>query len=136
VELNQTRHAQIADAVTQLARVGTTLLGAVVVPRSAGTDRPENWSPSPASPPAYQTEAWIGGRSAALDGPTRKLERLNPGRSTRGRVGSAAVETAPPAAHRTTTHPSATQPATTEPTATDRTATDRTDSPPKATNAP
>lgn len=143
VELDRTRHAQIADAVTQLARVGTELLGAVVVPRSTVPDEPaaDAWP----SPPAYQTEGWIGGRSrlervgsapgpdrpgsrsersesgsrpqrlgsgsrsegpgsgsrserasrAALDGPTRALDRLNRSRRIGDRVAAPAVVEAP-----------------------------------------
>ncbi|MBX6751056.1 MAG: hypothetical protein IRY85_15505 [Micromonosporaceae bacterium] len=72
VELGRTRHVQVADAVTQLSRVGTRLLGVVTVPRL----------PEPAAEPEPQavlalaataTDAWVGRRVEALDGPTTKL---------------------------------------------------------------
>jgi Mrp family chromosome partitioning ATPase len=72
VELGRTRHIQVADAVTQLTRVGTRLLGVVTVPRL----------PEPAAEPEPQavlalaaaaTDTWGEGRGQALDGPTTKL---------------------------------------------------------------
>jgi ATPases involved in chromosome partitioning len=71
VELGRTRHAQVADAVTQLARVGTRLLGVVTVPRL-----PDSAEPEPQTVVAFAaaaTDAWVGARAEALDGPTAKL---------------------------------------------------------------
>lgn len=73
VELGRTRHDQVADAVTQLARVGTRLLGAVVVPRVTVEIASE---PAAAPLVEHDTEAWVGARPAALDGPTTKLDTV------------------------------------------------------------
>jgi Mrp family chromosome partitioning ATPase len=76
VETGQTRHSQVADAATQLGRVGTRLLGTVVVPRLQPRDleasrdalRSRNGL-------EFNTETWIGGRGA-LEAPTSKLEQV------------------------------------------------------------
>jgi len=77
VELGRTRHAQVADAVTQLARVGTRLLGVVTVPR---LPEPVAGPEPQAVPPLDATphDVWLGGRGEALDGPTTKLDTLRP----------------------------------------------------------
>ena len=116
VELDRAEHAQVADAATQLARVGTRLLGAVVVPPLPEIDPPAAPGPSVVGhgSTAYQTEAWIGGRSAALDGPTRKLDPVNRRPRALGQAGP------PPAADLTESRPAA----------------DRTQSPPAETSTP
>jgi MinD-like ATPase involved in chromosome partitioning or flagellar assembly len=75
VEAGRASHAQVADAVLQLQRVGTRLLGAVVVPRLRPgavpvirTDR--------RGAVEYNTEAWIATGQSALDAPTRRLNQL------------------------------------------------------------
>jgi hypothetical protein len=108
VEAEQARHVQVADAVTQLARVGTRLLGAVVVPPLAEVELPgQQHTPRVLRRgPGYETEAWIGGGPDALDGPTRKLDPVNrspasrPERSdpaNRGGADPGRVKAAPPA---------------------------------------
>jgi Mrp family chromosome partitioning ATPase len=76
VELGRTRHAQVADAVTQLARVGTRVLGVVTVPRlpeSAVSPEPQA---AVALDPVVTHDVWLGGRAEALDEPTTKLGTL------------------------------------------------------------
>jgi hypothetical protein len=97
---------------------------------------PDGARRSSAQPPAYQTEAWIGGRSAALDGPTRTLDRLNRGRPGRGRVASTAAADAPISTGSPDADPGVADPTVAPPPAATPTATDRTGSPPTATNAP
>jgi Mrp family chromosome partitioning ATPase len=82
VEAGHAHHSQVADAATQLTRVGTRLLGAVVVPR-LGPDvllagQGSHRSPDGESHPAVDTESWVGGRPDAFDAPTSKLETLTP----------------------------------------------------------
>jgi Mrp family chromosome partitioning ATPase len=82
VEAGHTRHADVADAATQLARVGTRLLGAVVVPgrpptRPSTSDDEGPAERVPVAIAAYETEGWISGRADSLDGPTTKLDLVN-----------------------------------------------------------
>jgi Mrp family chromosome partitioning ATPase len=78
VEAGNARHAQIADAVTQLARVGTRLLGAVFVPPLDEVELPGQHHAARVHGRAHdETEAWIGAGPDALDGPTRKLHPVN-----------------------------------------------------------
>ena len=80
VETGRAQHTQVADAATQMQRVGTRLLGAVVVPRLSPVDLPVR----PGSHhvgyrnrgPSYDTEGWIGSRPSSLDGPTSKLDTV------------------------------------------------------------
>ena len=64
----------------QLQRVGTRLLGAVVVPRLSPEDLPvRHGSHHPAGSegkPSYDTEGWIGSPPPSFDGPTSKLDTL------------------------------------------------------------
>ncbi len=80
VEAGRTHHTQVADAATQLLRVGTRLLGAVVVPRLSPEDLPvQHGSHHPAGSegePSYDTEGWIGSPPASFDGPTSKLDTV------------------------------------------------------------
>jgi Mrp family chromosome partitioning ATPase/capsular polysaccharide biosynthesis protein len=68
VELRRARHAAVADAADQLRRVGTPLLGAVVVP--PGRRHPEATEPAGAAagpaarPPRSRTDAAAEGQSA------------------------------------------------------------------------
>jgi hypothetical protein len=68
VELRRARHAAVADAADQLRRVGTPLLGAVVVP--PGRRHPEAAGPADAAagpaarPPRTRTDAAAEGPSA------------------------------------------------------------------------
>ncbi len=81
VEAGRAQHTQVADAATQLQRVGTRLLGAVVVPRLSPEDLPAR----PGSPhgaesdrgSSYDTEGWIGGGPSSFDGPTSKLDTVD-----------------------------------------------------------
>ena len=135
VELDRAGHAQVADAATQFARVGTRLLGAVVVPRMIGPRRRQpvdRIGPAPAvrrpaaGPAGDPTDAWISARSVALDGPTRKLDAVNRNPRAWGRDGPAAGPRDPAAADRTAE--------TTD--AADGTATDRTVPPAAPSSAP
>jgi Mrp family chromosome partitioning ATPase len=84
VEAGRTHHQQVVDAVTQLRRVGTRLLGAVVVPRVTAWDvgRPRGHASRPGhgfsenSASEYVTEAWITTKPTALDAPTRALDQV------------------------------------------------------------
>jgi hypothetical protein len=76
VETGQTRHSQVADAATQLGRVGTRLLGTVVVPRLQPRDLEASRDALRSrNALEFNTETWIGGR-AALEAPTSKLEQV------------------------------------------------------------
>jgi Mrp family chromosome partitioning ATPase len=84
VEAGHAQHRQVADAATQFVAVGTRVLGAVVVPARTAVSpyglRPvpgDGRARIPAVAPSHETEAWIGGRSEALDGPTTKLDLVN-----------------------------------------------------------
>lgn len=83
VEADHATHAEVADAATQVQRVGTRLLGAVVVPGTAGaaagvsTSDDRGKRPVTVAVPAYETEGWISARADALDGPTKKLDVVN-----------------------------------------------------------
>jgi Mrp family chromosome partitioning ATPase len=81
VEIGNAHHTQVADAATQLARVGARLLGAIVVPRVAATGLPtperSDSGRRSAGQPDYDTEAWIGTGKEPLDGPTTKLHPVN-----------------------------------------------------------
>lgn len=74
VELNRSRHDQVADALTQLSRVGARVLGAVVVSRAGLAGPPP--TPRQAGEGGYDTEGWIGARPDVLAGPTAKLPAL------------------------------------------------------------
>jgi Mrp family chromosome partitioning ATPase len=82
VEAGRAHHTQVADAATQLKRVGTRLLGAVVVPRLGAEYLPSTRNaqrgPNGASSADEDTDGWVGGRSDAFDAPTSKLEALTP----------------------------------------------------------
>jgi Mrp family chromosome partitioning ATPase len=94
IEAGHTEHAEVADAATQLERVGVRLLGAVVVPgRTVGVTYGWSTSDDHRSPvrvavavPDYETEGWIGGRNDPLDGPTTKLDLVNRRPPTRARA--------------------------------------------------
>ena len=75
VEAGRASHAQVADAVMQLQRVGTRLLGAVVVPRLRPGAMPVIRTGRPGAV-EYNTEAWIATGQSALDAPTRRLNQL------------------------------------------------------------
>lgn len=76
VETGRTRHHQVADAAMQLGRVGTRLLGTVVVPRLQPRDVEASRDPLRSrNVLEFNTETWIGGHSA-LDAPTSKLEQV------------------------------------------------------------
>ena len=91
VEQRRTRHADVADAAAQLSRVGTAVLGAVVVPRLANLgsapagERPvppdlpaviNRPSPTPSPPPAQPANGRNGHRPAADDTPTMIFSRI------------------------------------------------------------
>lgn len=77
IEAGRAEHAQIADAVTQLDRVGTRLLGVVLVPRLEPGDLPAR--PNSRNHLAgYDTDGWIPTPPDALNGPTTKLDVVNP----------------------------------------------------------
>jgi Mrp family chromosome partitioning ATPase len=80
VEAGRARHAQVADGMTQLLRVGTRLLGAVVVPRLKPDDVAVAQGPGQrAAPPEYETEDWISTNPAGpLEAPTGKFTTLPP----------------------------------------------------------
>ncbi len=115
VELGHARHAQVGDAATQLARVGTRLLGAVVVSPLSPADLPrgrDGTGSADARDLSRLTEAWIAGpirrlersaapeQTAALDGPTTKLDVLNRAPLTRSPASPEAAASADPAAAR------------------------------------
>lgn len=93
VETRRTRLADVADAATQLRRVGTPLLGAVVLPArrraTGGLGRPE---PGLAEPDAPRH----GGRG----GPERELPADRPGAATNGRPSAVRLRGAEPPAPR------------------------------------
>jgi Mrp family chromosome partitioning ATPase len=80
VEAGRAQHTQVADAATQLQRVGTRLLGAVVVPRLSPDDLPVRPGSHRAADgdrgPSYETEGWIGGGPPTFDVPTSKLDTV------------------------------------------------------------
>jgi Mrp family chromosome partitioning ATPase/capsular polysaccharide biosynthesis protein len=81
VEAGRAHHTQVADAATQLNRVGTRLLGAVVVPRIGPENLPtgrNNHRTDGESHPPVDTEAWVGSPKDGFDVPTTKLETLTP----------------------------------------------------------
>ncbi len=82
VEAGRAHHTQVADAATQLNRVGTRLLGAVVVPRIGPENLPigRNNHRGPDGEPqaGVDTEGWVGSPPDAFDMPTAKLETLTP----------------------------------------------------------
>lgn len=79
VEAGRARHDQVADAMTQLLRVGTRLLGAVVVPKlKPGDVASANPAGHRAPPPEYETEDWITNSTTAIEAPTRKFKTLSP----------------------------------------------------------
>ncbi len=57
VELRRTHHAEVVDAAEQLRRVGTPLLGAVVLPRLPRPTAPAGSEPGAAPPPAADPTA-------------------------------------------------------------------------------
>jgi Mrp family chromosome partitioning ATPase len=85
VEAGQARHAQVADAAIQLKRVGTRLLGAVVVPhlvtgepdeeRFRGMHRAEDVDGLP-------TDVWLNDPRSAMNGPTTAVAQIEPTRPT------------------------------------------------------
>jgi Mrp family chromosome partitioning ATPase len=82
VEAGRAQHVQVADAATQLSRVGTRLLGAVVVPRLSPDELPMprgNYRSAavPDRAPTYDTEGWIATRPDAFDVPTTKLNTVS-----------------------------------------------------------
>lgn len=89
VEAGHTQHAQVADAATQLARVGTRLLGAVLVPgrEVLGPHGLRSMSTNGAATPELVSEEGSASRTlAVLDEPTTQLEPLdgrNPPRESR-----------------------------------------------------
>jgi Mrp family chromosome partitioning ATPase len=76
VETGRTRHHQVADAAMQLGRVGTRLLGTVVVPRLQPSDLEASRDALRSrNVLEFNTETWIGGH-AALEAPTSKLDQV------------------------------------------------------------
>jgi Mrp family chromosome partitioning ATPase len=76
VETGRTRHGQVADAAMQLGRVGTRLLGTVVVPRLQPRDLEASRDALRSrNALEFNTESWIGAH-AALEAPTSKLEQV------------------------------------------------------------
>jgi len=76
VETGRTRHGQVADAAMQLDRVGTRLLGTVVVPRLQPRDLEASRDALRSrNVLEFNTETWIGGH-AALEAPTSKLDQV------------------------------------------------------------
>jgi Mrp family chromosome partitioning ATPase len=76
VETGQTRHSQVGDAATQLCRVGTRLLGTVVVPRLQPRDLEASRDALRSrNVLEFNTETWVGAH-AALEAPTSKLEQV------------------------------------------------------------
>ena len=110
VEAGHAEHAQVADAVTQLKRVGIRLLGTVVVPGDAGPYGLAALSPTehggpervPVAVPSYDTVPWISDRVGPLEAPTAKLDVVRskapiPARNSRDDDAAGSGDSAAPA---------------------------------------
>ena len=86
VAAGETRHAQVTDAALQLKRVGTRLLGAVIVPPLSSVDIDQHLVlvPPPGPDAAYRSgppsEVWLNDPRAAMNAPTSAIRQVDAGR--------------------------------------------------------
>jgi Mrp family chromosome partitioning ATPase len=76
VEAGDTHHAQVADAAIQLRRVGTRLLGAVIVPPVLPLDPDLEVDLQPYGPAADLSDLWLSDPRAVMNAPTTAIRQV------------------------------------------------------------